>query len=31
MESILLHSMTPEVFFERMRAIIKEELKAALE
>jgi hypothetical protein len=31
MESILLHSITPEIFFERMRTMIREEIKAALQ
>lgn len=30
MESVLLHQLTPEEFFEKMRGIIREELKAQL-
>lgn len=30
MESILLHGLSQEEFFEKMRAIIREELKAQL-
>jgi hypothetical protein len=30
MESIILHSLTPEEFFEKLRIIIREELKAQL-
>lgn len=31
MQSILLHSMTLEEFFEKLKAIIKEEIKGALQ
>lgn len=31
MESILLHQITAEEFFERLRALIKEEVKLALQ
>jgi predicted DNA-binding transcriptional regulator AlpA len=30
MESILLHSLTPEEFFEKLRLIVREELKSQL-
>ena len=31
MESILLHSITADEFFERLRSILKEEIKTALQ
>jgi hypothetical protein len=31
MESILLHSLTVEEFFEKVRNILKEEIKSALQ
>ena len=31
MESILLHQITPDEFFERLRSIIKEEIKLAMQ
>lgn len=31
MESIILHKITPEEFYERIRQIIKEELKSELQ
>ena len=31
MESIILHKLTPEEFFEKIRSIIKEELKNELQ
>ena len=31
MESILLHSIPPDEFFEKLRSIIKEEIKTALQ
>ena len=31
MEKILLHQISAEVFFERLRSIIKEEIKLAMQ